>query len=629
MAALSGSSSSLSNQKYPSGERPDNRRSQLSEEEIFYLNCRAAYLTVFKSSLEKITSKEQLCSVLQHAGRNPSKSILNKYWTTKTKELNFDDFCTILRKDKPATKTELLKAFKKIDHANKGYVLHDDLFRILTTKGEKMSPEEVNAVLRLADVNINGKLDYSKFCNSFLTTCDQCAKTAAERLDTNSKAKRQQFGSQMEMSPERSAASSSKQSPRNPRLSDTDTTPRKADSKSSRPSSARSYKASVSTVINMGSTSTRSSKLSEPSNLKEWNFTQSKGCFFLEDNGEIVAHHYKMQLPQKSTVYLTINPLNLSKTEGKPSPWMSVDTSLFVLKENDGLSEPLLVGFTELRNKETFGWKGELGAGIYWVIPFTTGCRLRKKRKPVTKDAQLVYRDGNDDLVLTPEFRSTLSDMFDIIDLDGNGLLSLEEYNFFELRTSGEKCDDDAWEVCKETFETKKNELTRQGFMDLNLMEANDREGDPSDLWVTLQSMGYNKALEMAEACPFVVEVHAEKCKPRLKPMSLEPSNKQLLKAVCKSVILKGEAKPVDGYEDVIIHVYKNDTRISSAIENKTKYKVVVQVNNEQSKNCISNRGMNVFAVEVPSQTTMICQHVMPLNDRQEWTYNCVQSILS
>lgn len=45
----------------------------------------------------------------------------------------------------------------------------------------------------------------------------------------------------------------------------------------------------------------------------------------------------------------------------------------------------------------------------------------------------------------------------------------------------------------------KKNELTRQGFMDLNLMEANDREGDPSDLWVTLLSLGYNKALEMTE----------------------------------------------------------------------------------------------------------------------------------
>ncbi|MEE6522990.1 hypothetical protein FKM82_021692 [Ascaphus truei] len=123
-----------------------------------------------------------------------------------------------------------------------------------------------------------------------------------------------------------------------------------------------------------------------------------------------------------------------------------------------------------------------------------------------------------------------------------------------------------------ENFETKKNELTRQGFMDLNLMEANDREGDPSDLWVTLQSMGYNKALELTEACPFVIDVHAEKCKPRIKPVNLESSNRELQRAVCQSVLLKGEAKALDSYEEVIIHTYKNDTRISSAIENKVPY---------------------------------------------------------
>lgn len=35
--------------------------------------------------------------------------------------------------------------------------------------------------------------------------------------------------------------------------------------------------------------------------------------------------------------------------------------------------------------------------------------------------------------------------------------------------------------------------------MELNLMEAKDREGDLSDLWVTLLSMGYNKAMELTE----------------------------------------------------------------------------------------------------------------------------------
>lgn len=48
--------------------------------------------------------------------------------------------------------------------------------------------------------------------------------------------------------------------------------------------------------------------------------------------------------------------------------------------------------------------------------------------------------------------REVLSDIFEVIDLDGNGLLSLEEYNFFELRTSGEKCDKDSWAVCKGNY---------------------------------------------------------------------------------------------------------------------------------------------------------------------------------
>lgn len=74
-----------------------------------------------------------LCSVLQQAGRNPSQKTVNKYWTPQTTALNFDDFCVILKKEKPATKPDLLQAFIKLDKNNEGTILHTELHKILTT----------------------------------------------------------------------------------------------------------------------------------------------------------------------------------------------------------------------------------------------------------------------------------------------------------------------------------------------------------------------------------------------------------------------------------------------------------------------------------------------------------------
>ncbi|XP_005204564.1 EF-hand calcium-binding domain-containing protein 7 isoform X1 [Bos taurus] len=545
MAISPGSDAAFSGQKPTHSESPRSKKFLLTEEEIFYMNCRAAYLTVFKSSLDNIISKDQLYLALQHAGRNPSQKTINKYWTSQTAKLNFDDFCIILRKEKPTSKAELLKSFKQLDVNDNGSILHTDLYKLLTKKGEKMTREEVNAIINLADVNADGKFDYIKFCKLYMATNEQCLKTTLEKLEVDSKLRRQQFGSHVEGSPERAPSPVAKASPRIIRKADQESFSNKGDTRNSSLATARQFKTSVSFTVTMGADSNQNSKLIEPHSIK------------------------------------------------------------------------------------TFGWTGELGPGIYWLVPSTTGCRLRKEVKPVTEEAQLVYRDETGELFLTKEFRSTLSDIFEVIDLDGNGLLSLEEYNFFELRTSGEKCDEDAWAVCRENFDTKKNELTRQGFMDLNLMEANDREGDPRDLWVTLHSMGYNKALELTEACPFVIDIYADKCKPRIKAVHMEACSGQLEKAICKSVLNKGNAKVMDGYENIIIYTYKRDTWITAVIENKSDDKVIIHVNNELSENCVNNRGLGIFAVEVAPNSTMVCQHVMPLNERQEWIYYCVYSLIS
>lgn len=119
-----------------------------------------------------------------------------------------------------------------------------------------------------------------------------------------------------------------------------------------------------------------------------------------------------------------------------------------------------------------------MNAGNYYLLPFTSGCKLKKRNKKniSAKAVQLISRTDTDKIDLSRELRSVwkedndthfanyqkfllacwssghreaLSDIFDIMDVDGNSLLSLEEYNFLELRTSGEKCDKDAWLVCK------------------------------------------------------------------------------------------------------------------------------------------------------------------------------------
>uniref|UniRef100_I3JQE7 EF-hand calcium-binding domain-containing protein 7 n=1 Tax=Oreochromis niloticus TaxID=8128 RepID=I3JQE7_ORENI len=596
------------------------------EDEAFYMQCRAAYLAVFRSSLTNITSKQHLCRVLQQAGRNPSHATLNKYWTATTSKLNFDDFCEILKHEEKTEESELMRVFKKMDVNGDGYITHSELEKaLITVSREKMTKEEVNAIFSLADINKDGKLHYAEvsFCRLFASTVEQCQTAALERLEADAKLKRLNFGSQS-YSPPKSSVSSATQ------RVDSDTTPKKDNRSSSRPSSARSRRSSLSSSITMTSSSTKANKFPEPSGLQGWHHSFMKGCFFLEDDGSISALQYQLHIPHTTTVYLTIQPLGLSHRPDKSSAWMTVDTALFVMSAGETKEDTNLVCFTESKDKEKYIWKGELNAGTYHLLPFTSGCRLKKrsKKSPSSKPVELVYRTDTEELDLTREFREVLSDIFEIIDLDGNGLLSLEEYNLFELRTSGEKCDKEAWAVCKENFDMRKNQLTRQGFMELNLMEATEKDGDPADLWVTLEAMGYNRMLELVEACPFQIDVHCESTQPSIQPLSMDSGPKLLNQALQKSITARTGAKALRGHDNVFIYTYKGEHRISSLITNKTNQRVTVHVNNEQSRNCCSSRGMTVFAVEVPARAKMVCQHVLPINEKQDWIYSCVESIL-
>ncbi|NXS07447.1 EFCB7 protein, partial [Neodrepanis coruscans] len=156
-------------------------------------------------------------SVLHQAGRNPSQQTLEKYWTAQTTALNFDDFCAILKQEKPATKAELLEAFGKIDPGRTGLISHDQLYQILTTRGDKMSCEEVKSIAEQAEFNCSGKLDYNKFCELYLAVREQCCRNALARLERDTGMRQQHFGNQAGNATERIPLPVAKSSPKTPR----------------------------------------------------------------------------------------------------------------------------------------------------------------------------------------------------------------------------------------------------------------------------------------------------------------------------------------------------------------------------------------------------------------------------
>ncbi|XP_067678820.1 EF-hand calcium-binding domain-containing protein 7-like isoform X8 [Haliotis asinina] len=576
----------------------------------FRTECKAAYLSIYDDLKDVISSEYDLSAVLQQSGRNPTKKTLAKYWTDETDYLTFDDFVNICRREHATTTDELMKAFRKIDINGDGYISLDELFRMLTTRGEKMTRDEVQRMIDEVDENRDGRLDYeerklyySEFCNMMMTTADECKKMSIKLMEKKERKKRR-----MSNTPRRAEGQGLSHSLRS------DDMPKP---------SPRVKKDKVRTPVG-----SRSAKVSEPSNLRDWTHISSKGCFFIDadEGGQIISHQYTLHLADDTNVFITMQPNKIGDsgfTDDGP-----VDTAVYVLRE--GSSSHKVVTFTEQRDsKGRYCVRCDLPAGKYKLVPFTTGCRLYERSAGrETKDVKLIKQDKDEKIVLSKQFKKALEDIFDMADLDGNGLLSREDFNWYNIRTSGEEVADDEWDVVEGNIELENGEITKTGFLHLNQMEAEDNDGDTDDLWVTLTSMGFNKNLVLNQACPFKLDVYAEDCrKTKLEVAGLEPQA-VLEDAICDTVIAKGEAFKVKGMKDLSIYTYIGDARATVLVENQSYSKVRIQLDCSRSKNVVSNQRDLNYTLTVPSNTTVIGHHLIPRDEKAEWIVRCQETIV-
>ncbi|KEP66716.1 UNVERIFIED_CONTAM: calmodulin, putative [Hammondia hammondi] len=63
---------------------------------------------------------------------------------------------------------ELIKAFNTFDRSNDGTVSADELSQVMLALGELLSDEEVKAMIKEADPNGTGKIQYANFVKMLL-----------------------------------------------------------------------------------------------------------------------------------------------------------------------------------------------------------------------------------------------------------------------------------------------------------------------------------------------------------------------------------------------------------------------------------------------------------------------------
>ena len=318
--------------------------------------------------------------------------------------------------------------------------------------------------------------------------------------------------------------------------------------------------------------------------------SKMKGAFYFE--GETIISHQYIFKPKKPGLY-------------DVSIQSPVDCHVFLFRIlNDEANSP----DRKLRFVSRFSSaQVRLESGSYLAIPFTAGCRLKKRAKNQRRDeekAKLVDEKSR----LTDEFKNALIEIFTQVDLDGNGTLSRTEFNLFNWRTSGEEVQDEEWNVVLENFPMINGELTLDGFLQLHQMEAEDNSGE---LGITLNAMGFDASeLLQDEAAVFTLRIQFEE-RVEMNVSGLRSGGSALDKAMIKCVMDGGGKVEVDDH----VTLFRDDDRSRSSsfvVQNRSAKSIAVNFDFNGSENVLINHPHLNFTVRLSAKSTIFAAQIVP-----------------
>ncbi|CAD5187145.1 calmodulin-like protein 11 [Musa acuminata AAA Group] len=112
---------------------------------------------------------EELGTVIKSLGQNPSEEELHEMIREVDSDGNgtieFGEFLNLMSRKVKETNVEeeLKEAFKVFDKDQNGYISASELRNVMMNLGEKLTDEEVDQMIREADLDGDGQVNYEEF----------------------------------------------------------------------------------------------------------------------------------------------------------------------------------------------------------------------------------------------------------------------------------------------------------------------------------------------------------------------------------------------------------------------------------------------------------------------------------
>jgi len=136
---------------------------QLTEEQI--AEYKEAFSLFDKDGDGTITTKE-LGTVMRSLGQNPTEAELQDMIEVEADgndTIEFPEFLTMMARKDTDSEEEIREAFRVFDKGCKAFITAADLRHVMTNLGEKLTDEEVDEMIREADIDGDGQVNYEEF----------------------------------------------------------------------------------------------------------------------------------------------------------------------------------------------------------------------------------------------------------------------------------------------------------------------------------------------------------------------------------------------------------------------------------------------------------------------------------